>query len=719
MSLKTPHRNLLFFTCNFFLCSIFAQETTWQWSKHVGNANQWVMGRTITTDPSGNIYMAGEFQGTIDFDAGPGVFNLTSAGSNDVFISKTDASGNFFWAKAISGISTESVDAIKLDDAGNIFISGGFFGTVDFDPGPGTYPMTSPGGKDMFVVKLNNSGNLIWAKSMGGGTSSNGIYVKGIDFDAFGNIYTAGTFSGTQDFDPGAGVFNLGPSGPHLNTFILKLDSAANFIWAKEMYGSSIDGVRATGMDADSAGNVFIAGYFQGPVYAGTLSFNSIGTVDIFVCRLSAAGNFIWAKTMGGTAYEEAWSIAIDNSDNIYVQGDFEGTVDFDPGAGVYNLTTGTSYNLFITKLNSAGNFIWAKQIDGAHSYMGVSMLVDDPGYVYASGCFSGTADFDPNGGVYNLTSAGGDDLFVLKMDTSGNFLWAKSTGGPGLEVGFDLTLDANKKIDLIGNFQSSSVIFDPDTVFNSDTVGTDMFYAQLCEIARPAISSGGPASFCSGDSVTLTSDSAAFYLWSNGAISQSIIVSDANNYSLSVSNLIGCSAGSSVITTSVNPLPIVELDLTNFGSICSDAAPVMLSQGNPSGGVYSNPYMSGAYFDPVPAGYGVQSIIYTYTDSNGCSNSDTANVYIDLCTEIQNREILSGLMIAPNPFNTETRIVFAQEQKQAVVRITDLMGKEIKRFLFSGSQLDIERGEMVNGVYFIEIVRENSTVFNRKLVLQ
>jgi len=207
---------------------------TFLWGAQFGATNS-TDGKAIATDASGNVYTAGGFLGTTDFDPGAGTFNLTSAGG-DVFISKLDASGNFIWAKKMGGSSADDMYAITLDDAGNVYTTGTFSGTADFDPGSGTFNLT--GGAQnfgVFVSKLDQSGNFVWAKKIelsdGGNSFEN--TPSSIKVDALGNVLIIGNFNIPADFDPGAGVFLLDPdisTSFISDIFILKLDASGNFI---------------------------------------------------------------------------------------------------------------------------------------------------------------------------------------------------------------------------------------------------------------------------------------------------------------------------------------------------------------------------------------------------------------------------------------------------------------------------------------------------------
>ncbi|MCF6285500.1 MAG: hypothetical protein L3K26_09955, partial [Candidatus Hydrogenedentes bacterium] len=138
---------------------------------------------------------------------------------------------------------------------------------------------------------------------------------------------------------------------------------------------------------------------------------------------------FGFAAGMGGTSGDEGLAVAVDGAGNVYTTGYFQGTVDFDPGAGVSNLTSAGTKDIFVQKLDSAGNFVWAKGFGGTDNDRGFGIVVDASGNVFSTGEFSGTVDFDPGLGVTELSSAGGLDVFVQKLDAAGDFVWAKGMG--------------------------------------------------------------------------------------------------------------------------------------------------------------------------------------------------------------------------------------------------------------------------------------------------
>ena len=450
------------------------------WAKQMGGTTI-DEGISIAVDGLGNVYTTGYFTGTADFDPGIATYNLTTVGNTDIFIQKLDANGNFLWAKQIGGFANDNSTAIAVDALGNVYITGSFSNTADFDPGVAVFNLTPVGGSDIFVQKLDANGNFLWVVQMGGTSNERG---NSIIVDVFGNVYTTGFFYGTSDFDPGTSTYNLTAApGGFPDIFVQKMDMSGNFVWAKQMGGTAID--QALSIATDHFGNVYTTGYFRGTADfdPGTATYNltSLGNEDIFIQKMDSSGNFIWAKQIGGSGQDNSNSLVTDALGNIYTTGFFSGTVDFDPGTATYNLTSVGSSDIFVQKMDAAGNFVWAKQMGGTGLEISNSIATDGLGYIYITGYFNGTADFDPDASVFNLTSAGLSDVFVQKMDTAGNFIWAKQIGGLNHEYGNSIAADTFSNVYITGSFLGT-VDFDPNaSTFSLTSEGNrDIFVAKL-----------------------------------------------------------------------------------------------------------------------------------------------------------------------------------------------------------------------------------------------
>lgn len=468
----------------------YAQE--FGWARQLGGPEADV-GYDVAADGAGNVYVAGYFNGVVDFDPGAGVANLTSGGGDEIFVAKFDSTGSLIWARRMGGADHERADDIAIDAGGDVYATGWFAGTADFDPGGGTSNLTATGEHSAFVVKLDSSGNFAWAKMLGGAGSSEGA---GIAVDANGNVYSAGTFSGETDFDPGAGVSNLTSAGDD-DGYVSKLDSTGAFVWARLLGGPGNE--NAAGLALDAAGNVLTTGAFEATADfdpgAGTANMTSAGASDVFVSKLDGAGNFVWARRFGGSASDYGHAVAVDGNGNVHTTGSFAGSVDFDPGGGIVRLISDGSDDAFVSKLSSQGVFVWAGRMGGADLQRGAAVAVDGSSNVYIAGMFQATADFDPGPGVFSLTAAGEGDAFVAKLASSGNFVWVRSMGGAPAEAGEGIAVSGGD-VYASGRFQGTGD-FDPGAgVLNLTSAGdNDAFLLQLTGGsggAPPSILSGG-----------------------------------------------------------------------------------------------------------------------------------------------------------------------------------------------------------------------------------
>lgn len=441
-----------------------------QWAKSIGG-NSTDVTYDMAIDASGNTYQTGYFQGTVDFDPNAGVTNLVSNGDFDVFISKFDASGNLIWAKNVGTTSGEYSYGIAVDASGNVLTTGTYYATVDFDPSAGVSTLTAAGNYDSFILKLDANGNFVWAKSIGTTSTESG---QGISTDANGNVYATGYFQNSVDFDPGPASSTYTSLGGD-DVYVLKLDAAGAYSWAFT-FGSPTSHELVNDISVDASGNVYTTGHFWATTdfdpNTAAGSVTSTGETDIFIHKIDMTGNFSWVKTFGGVYFDEAYSMCLDNSGNIYSTGYFRETVDFDPGIGVSNLTAGSgNLDVYISKLNSSGDLVWAKSLSGPAGEIGYGITVDATGNVYTTGGFDGTVDFDPNAGTSSFTSHGNDDVFVSALDMNGNYLWAKTIGGTDYDQGRGIAVNANEDVYVTG-YYNGTVDFDP----NSGTVELTSF---------------------------------------------------------------------------------------------------------------------------------------------------------------------------------------------------------------------------------------------------
>ncbi len=318
-------------------------------------------------------------------------------------------------------------------------------------------------------VQFGQGVQFNWAKQISGNGVPSYFYII---HDKFSNVLVVGDFTGTFDFDPGTGVSNLTAKGQNPNMFITKLDPNGNFLWVKQLhltYRFNRDRIAS-----DESGNIFILGSFKGTVdFDPGMAVNNLvaggGSEDGFILKLNSVGSFVWVKQMDGDGYTDPNAIAVDKAGNVYVNGTFNYTTDFDPGSNVFNLSNFTwGLDIFILKLDSSGNFVWAKKCEGSIEIFGINILIDNNGNVVVAGHFAGIVDFDPGPQTFKIAwSTQGWDIFILKLDANGNFIWAGSIGGGYQRTIMSLVSDKNGNIYAYGGF-TGTVDFDPSVNVNN-----------------------------------------------------------------------------------------------------------------------------------------------------------------------------------------------------------------------------------------------------------
>lgn len=362
----------------------------WLWAKRAGGPN-FDYGYAISTDSSGNSYVTGSYIGTADF----GAYSLTSSGNQDVFVAKLDTAGNWLWVSSAGGTSVDIGKGISLDSSGNSFVTGYFKTTAFF----GTTELTCSGTEDIFIAKLDISGNWLWAKRSGGTTDDEG---RGVSTDSSGNCYVTGYFRGSSNFgsllssmDGSKDVFiaKLDTSGNWLwarraggsdkdvgwgvstnsdgisyitgefmytavygdtsltslgveDAFIAGLDANGNWLWATRSGSTGDD--RGTAISADSGGNCWVTGFYTGTVAFGSTSLTSQGDQDVFIARLDSAGNWLGASGAGGADFDYGYAIAAGSGDSGYITGAYQDLANFGDTA----LSSLGNYDIFAAKLS-------------------------------------------------------------------------------------------------------------------------------------------------------------------------------------------------------------------------------------------------------------------------------------------------------------------------------------------------------------------------------
>jgi hypothetical protein len=428
----------------------------------------------VVVDRKGNTYVAGGFAGTVDFNpSSTAAFKLTSAGLTDAFVAKFAPDGTFVWASQLGGLGEDQATTLAVNSKGSVFVGGVFSGTADFMPGKGKKETISNGQLDGFVTQLDAAGKLVRFVPMGGGNQD---VVTSLALDAGGNVLVTGLFAGGSDF----GKKDLVSAGGH-DAFVVKLSPTFGFVYTRKLGGVAEDTGAALALDA--AGNVYVTGSVTAsgdfnPGSKKTATLVSQGLEDVYLVKLDANGNFVYAKQFGGAAGDEGIGVAVDRFNNVLLTGAFTGSADLNPGTGsTTNLASHGASDVFVVKLNAAGALVWARQAGGANADGVHAIRVDRAGNAYVGGQFNGTADFDPGAGTFNLAGTpGAANGFLWKLSAAGNLVYARmlKTQAGGFNEVDAVALDNGGNLLLAGKF-SGTVDFDPGkrTRNRSTTSGT------------------------------------------------------------------------------------------------------------------------------------------------------------------------------------------------------------------------------------------------------
>lgn len=511
-----------------------AQQYDWgkQWGS-IGNERS----RALDVDPSGNVYMTAHFRGDMDLDPGTGTQTATIGGTMDLIVAKLDSTGNLLWAKQITGSDSEDPFDLIVDQSGNVFVTGGFQNTVDFDPGPGIFSLTATGIFSCFVLKLDPQGNFVWAKSIGGNGHVAGY---GISTDSFGQVYLTGAFNATVDFDPGSAVHSITAFG-FQDIFVLKLDSNGDFVWAKQMGGPNDD--TGWGIQFTSLNEVLVSGNFSGTADLdpgpSIFSFVSNGMQDMFWAKLDSNGGFISAAGWGGPEIDFCFQARCDAVGNIYAGGYFKDTVDFDPGSGMAIYAAAGDADGFLSKFDAAGSWQWTNRIASPNRDWGLDLTLDDWGNPYLGGSFQGLVDFDPGPSNHILDGLQGSS-FLVQYLPNGEFGWAVQMDGNAYAEVVGIAIGSGSEVHLLGDFFSDCDLDPgPGTSSFSSLGSRDIFLSKLSQCNAPIDTS------VSVSSQTLMANlSNASYQWLDcnnafapvsGATSQSFSPNSSGNFAVSL----------------------------------------------------------------------------------------------------------------------------------------------------------------------------------------
>ena len=404
-------------------------------------------GRAIVIDEDDFIYVAGPFNSRTDFDPGPGETILGYKPA--AYLSKFDTNGNLIWAKNWR----PKVNDMAMDSDGNLYMTGGFSESVDLNPATIGTDCYDPHFYHLgYVSCLDSDGNYLWGRSWGAvGTC--------ITVSDSGTVYVGGQYTEFTDFEPGPGLTASTPTGyggaylsrfsvdgKYLDTIFLHWDDTQEV--EDEMFDQGNTHIMA--LAADEQDNLYLAGEFGGIVDfdlgEGIAERNGGRFSRDFLCKLNSEGEFQWVGAWGQSWGGRKIGLDIAPDGDILITGTYQWYDDFDPGPEQDMHEAVDGYDIYVSRLNSDGEFQWARTWGGRAGEQAGDVTVSDDGNVYVTGLFQLSVDLDPGPGedLHGPASAGG--TFVVALDEMGEFLWADSfrptgegqCGGQAIAAGTD-----------------------------------------------------------------------------------------------------------------------------------------------------------------------------------------------------------------------------------------------------------------------------------------
>jgi hypothetical protein len=719
-----------------FCLSAAAQIPPYQWGGTIGNAYSHLIGDCLA-DNNGNMYVAGGFeQANADFDPGPATANLSSTGSSQAFVAKYDTAGAYQWAFKIGNNAPSYIYNMAFAANGDILVCGGFGGNnVDFDPGPGFYPVSAVSGADGFIACYSPAAVLQWVYLLPGQGQQ---YIMDVQTDAAGNIYGVADFENTVTADPFTSTTFTSFSGSS-NMLLIKLNSSGQYLHAGQMGGTSF--INAKELTVDNSGNVTVAGnMFQAVDFdpgPGTYNLTAANSpFDLFVASYDSAGSFRWAFNTNTAGTATASGIGCDSNGNIFLAGTATGSADYDPGSGTAMLNADATADGYLVSYDSLGNYRWGFLVaENGSAQQHNDLTVDAAGAVYLTGTFAGLVDFNPGSGIDTIrTPYNGQSnaSFTAKYTAAGSYLWAFSIcPPPGLGTegrGEGVAVNSSGNMYIAG-FIGNNADFDPSpavgTVIQNNRNIYIARYGNGCVIPAAPASVNGPASVCSGSSnfyqVPVVPGATAYTWtlpggWSGTSVMDTITAmagTTSGVISVTASNACGTS---SALTYSVTVVaaPVVSY-VQSPPLICDNAQPLLLTSGTPAGGVYGGIGVMNNLFDPASTGPGVFQLWYTYTDTvTGCTTTDSSSITVDICNSIIAREA-SAVSVYPNPF-TDQLIIQCAANGNSMVTIYSADGRLVKQAVLQNGSGIIGTTDMCPGIYFV-VMQHDGEEFRMHLV--
>ncbi|MEO6303272.1 MAG: gliding motility-associated C-terminal domain-containing protein [Bacteroidia bacterium] len=634
---------------------VLSQVPVWHWAKDANSASPETLWDVSCDPTSTDVYIVGSFKGNLSSKYGASFSSAT--GITDGLVAKYDALGNVLWAFKISGATgDEEVRGVAVDPSGNVYVTGSFNSTTDFDPSASIFNLTSAGGTDGFLAKYSSVGSFLWAVKFGGANNedsfkmavdANGIYITGsyesipTTFYSYSSAITKTTFFNSNQ----------------LNMFGAKYDANGVVQWVISG-GSNLDdyGVKVI---ADASNVYFIGIYYHDISFKSATGISSAimpdeqhNEANTFILQVTQAGNLGWQTnitTSTGGKNVNGHSIAQD-AGNIYVTGQSDGNINFKYPTPTLTQAVSTLNDLFLAKLSKvSGTFLWKTNAtgNGTGDQIGRALDVDGLGNIILGGNFNTGLNYTSVSGPNFTASA--QDVFITGYNNAGTFLWSYKAGGAATENFNGLDTDNFGNVYLAGDHGGAATF---GTVTLGTGGGTDIYLAKLgCAIvANNTIPS--TQAICSGNTPSTLAGSLPvngnLYTWEMSANSSTWTNATgtytnqnyspppltATTYYRRIVNGAGClGSPSNTLQITVAQLPSIS-NAGNSQTVCSSTITLAATNPTVGNGLWSVITGSGNFTSASNPSSQVTSLstganTFLWTVSNGACPSSTSTVII------------------------------------------------------------------------------------------
>lgn len=649
----------------------------------------------VVASPTDEIVACGQFRQTVDFDPDTSIVNRTAIGGGDIFVTKYNSNGQLDWVYAAGGSSNADIArSLTMDQFGNTYVCGWFGGTVDFDPRPNqTTTLSSNGSWDAFLLKLDTSGNLLWARSFGGPGEDNAISIA---YHQSRQIIISGRFADSVDFDPGNNT-QMKYGSPSENAYLSAFDLNGNLNW-NNAFSSSANFGNANGLclDVSSSGRIYLSGTFYSSV-----DFNpngstpkilvSNGSNDAFVSLYDANGINLAAISWGGIGNDRATSVYVDANDEVRVGGFFYYAADFNPDTAISLVKSSAgSRDIFISSFDPNLVLKWNFTTGGPSAETIVDVATDQDNDVYATGYFYSPFDANPDSNITDLISGNpGGDFFLLNYDVTGKYLKGFATGGSGDDIGMSIAKKNGNNFLIGGNF-GSTVDFDPSTATQARTSnGNQDFFIQdvfVCKDSYVEVRDTACQSYLSPAGNIYTNTGIYFDTIPNQAGCDSVIRTALELDSISIA--------ANVRDSILSLIPPLSPNTTYQWLDCASAyAPIS--------GADSSAYIA------------KRNGVFAVEVTNG-SCIDTSSCLPVIISGLNEEDKSDQIKVYPNPSSGS---YFIKGAKSLQIEILDMSGRQIKSFILNDRQQFELQAE--SGIYFISIELSDGRRIIKKLIKQ